>query len=72
MEVNKEMTGSKKRRRAAVKREVARRHNQESTKRGERMREVNTAVRAALMIWEIVWMLVREHLLRGTGPGRPL
>jgi hypothetical protein len=28
-----------------------------------------TAVRIALLTWEIVWTLVREHVLRGTGPG---
>ena len=27
------------------------------------------AIRFVLMVWEIVWTLVREHALRGTGPG---
>ena len=74
------MTGSKKRRHAAVKRddvacrerEEAVRRERESAERGERTREISTAVRVALMLWEIIWTLLRERVLRGTGPERLL
>lgn len=73
------MTGSKRRPRAAAKREeIARRERnetareRESMKRDERTREITAAVRAALVIWEIVWTLIREHMLRGPGSGRLL
>lgn len=74
------MTGSKRRRGPAGKREdIARRERddaerreRENTRRDERTREISTAVRAALVVWEIVWMLAREHVLRGPGPGRLL
>ena len=66
------MTSSKKRRRPTAKREDIARHERESMRRDERTREISAAVRVVLLLWEIVWTLVREHVLRGTGPGRPL
>ena len=74
------MTSSKRRRRAAAKREeIARckrdetdRRERASTKRDERAREISTALRAALVIWEIVQVLIHEHVLHGTGPWRLL
>jgi hypothetical protein len=73
------VTGSKKRH-AAVKREdlacreqeEAGPRERESTERGERTRDISTAVRVVLMFWEIIWTLVRDHVIRGTGPGRLL
>jgi hypothetical protein len=57
-----------KKRRPAVRRKNAERREQESAKRSERTREICTAVRVVLTVWEIVWTLIREHLTR-TGPG---
>ncbi len=57
------MTGSKKPRRAVVRTDAERR---------ERAYEITTAARAVMMIWEIIWELVRDHVIRGTGPGRLL
>jgi len=72
------VTGSKKRRHAAVRREdlvcrereEAQRRARERAERSERTREISTALRIVLMLWEIVWTLVRDHVIRGTGPGR--
>jgi hypothetical protein len=64
------VTSSKKRRRAAVKREDLACREREEAERRERTREISTAVRVVLMLWEIVWTLVRDHVIRGTGPGR--
>jgi len=61
LEVTKEMAGSKKHRRGKSRRENARTDL-----------IISVAVRIVMMIWEVVWTLVREHLLRGTGPGRLL
>lgn len=74
------MAGSKRCRRSTGKREdITRRERDDaerdergSMKRDERMREISTAVRAALAVWEIVWTLVREHVLHGPGSGRLL
>jgi hypothetical protein len=73
------MTGLRKRRRAAKREEIAssvqddaERCRRDSERRDERTREISTAVRAALVIWEIVQTLIRERLLLGTGPGRLL
>jgi hypothetical protein len=71
------VTGSKKRRHSAVRREdptgrdreEAQRRARENADR-ERTREISTAVRIVLMIWEIVWTLIRDHVITGTGPGR--
>ena len=66
------MAGSKKYLRPGVKQEDAGCRKREEAERRERVREVCTAVtavRVVLMIWELVWTLVREHLSRGTGPG---
>ncbi len=46
--------------RGEVKRQDAERH--------VRTDQVSMAVRIAMLTWEIVWTLVREHVLRGTGP----
>jgi hypothetical protein len=54
------MTGSKKRRRRAVR--------QENT----RTDQISTAVRLVTMVWEIVWTIIHEMVARGTGPGRLL
>jgi hypothetical protein len=69
-EVNKvkKVTGSKKHLRPGAKQQHAKCRERESA-RSERAREVSMTVRAVLMIWEIVWTLVREHVSRGTGPG---
>ncbi len=53
------MTGSKKR-------EIER----PGAEHREHTDQTGTAVRLVMMIWEIVWTLVRGHVLRGTGPGR--
>jgi hypothetical protein len=37
--------------------------------RRERAYEIATAVRAVMTIWEIIWALVRDHVIRGPGPG---
>jgi hypothetical protein len=63
------VAGSKKCR-PGVKQEDAERREREEAERRERAREVCTAVRVVLMIWEFVWPLIREHVSRGgTGPG---
>jgi hypothetical protein len=54
------MTDSKRHHRSDVRRESA------------RTDQISIAVRVVLMIWEIVWTLVREHVLQGPGPGRLL
>ncbi len=66
------MTSSKKCRRTAATREDTERRERESTKRSERTREISTAIRVVMILWEIVWTLVHEHVLHGTGPGRLL
>jgi hypothetical protein len=80
LEVSDKVAGSKKCRGPAGKREdVARREREdakrrerESMKRDERTRAIGTAVRLVLMIWDIVWTIVRERMKGGTGPGRLL
>jgi hypothetical protein len=54
------MTRSGKRRRGGKR--VAR-------DRRERTEEMVTAVRLMMILWEVIWDLVREHLNRGGGPG---
>jgi hypothetical protein len=61
------MTGPrnrKRRRRRGVKRAPAEHY--------EHVSQISVAVRLVMMIWEIIWALVREHILRGTGPQRLL
>jgi hypothetical protein len=68
-------TGSKRRR--DEKREDAADHKREDAERRkreneERRAEITMAARAVIVIWELVWALIREHLLTGTGSGRLL
>jgi len=58
------MTGSKKRRRRGEIERPGAEHREHTDQTG-------TAVRLVMMTWEIVWTLVRGHVLRGTDPGRP-
>ena len=53
------MAGSDRRRRKA-KRESG------------RADQISVAVRLALLGWEVVTTLIREHILRGAGPWGPL
>ena len=55
------MTGSGKRRGRKVERQGAGHADQ-----------IGAAARIVMLIWEIVWTLVREHVLKGTGPGHLL
>jgi hypothetical protein len=68
------MTGSKRHR--DEKRDDADREREDAERRmrqnEERRAEITTAARAVIVIWELVWALIRGHLLTGTGPGRLL
>ena len=84
-EVRPRVTGSYRRRLAALEREEAERREREEDERRERAeaerreRErakrngvIVAAARAAAVIAEVAWTLVREHVFKGTGPGRLL
>ena len=64
-EVTDEMTNSRERKRN-------RSNERPRAELSERTGQLSTAVRLVMMIWEIIWTLVREHMLRGTGPRRLL
>jgi hypothetical protein len=40
--------------------------------RRERAERLTAAVRLGVLIWELIWALIRERLIGGAGPGRLL
>ena len=50
-------------------REEAKRREREEAKRRERREKISMALRAVMIVWDIVWALVRDHVFQGAGPG---
>ena len=44
----------------------------EGNRKSARADQISMAARLGLVAWEIVWTILHEHVLRGTGPWRLL
>jgi hypothetical protein len=60
------MASSKKQRNDIAKRKRARPSKKQSEKPGNRKDIVLTMLRLMLLVWDVIWTLIHEHVIRGT------